>query len=327
MVLKAGKDRGQIGPSLRGLIYQYERYGQVVTSKWPKKRGKPRSEKQALAQYAFSEVCKAIKGTAAEIQMYHRENASGTPMLPRDTLMAALYGNGPTINLYGGKVIKPMANKYLASTVLDAIGWEYGALLFRGAETWDALPPGEPGQVLIQGNLGEPPFWGDAPGGGGMPKIYAPPFVANENGSSTSRVTWFQPAGVQTIKSISFVERLQAGQTCRVSIFLTDGNGVSYAMPVQEVLPFVGDGSHHFRTFELPAPLVLDEDCGVAVFLTVVQGTSTTAMACRRAQDGNAPVPMLWGFGAYTSTVKNPAVGSTFLPGTWGSTFIWVEFV
>lgn len=327
MALSDTLKRGIIGPSFKGAFYSYERNGKWVVAKWPKKPPAAKTENQRLSQEVFRQVCHAIKHTDAQIQTYHRENAKGTPMLPRDTLMAALYGNGPAIRFYSGEVIKPMSDKLMASTVLDAIGWGLGTLLVRGKDTWDALPPGEAGQVLIAGNAGEVPYWGEAPGGGGMPKTYAPPFIANAYDSNASRVTWFQPAGVQIIKSVSFVERLAVGRTCRLSIFLTDDSGVSYALPFQQELPFTGNGQAQFRRFELPEPLVLDADCGVAIVLTVVQGTTTTAMACRRAQAGNAPVPMLWGFGAYPSTVKNPAVGGTFLPSTWGSTYVWVEFL
>lgn len=164
MALSDYLKRGQIGPSFSRSFYQYERNGRWVTAKWPKPRGKPKSEKQALAQQAFSEVCKAIKRTASEIQMYHRENAKGTPMLPRDSMMAALYGNGPTLTYYSGKVIKPMANKLLASTVLDAIGWQEGDLLYRAGDTWEVLHRPDGHGVLLWDDGLKKPVWGDASG-------------------------------------------------------------------------------------------------------------------------------------------------------------------
>lgn len=164
MALSDYLERGQIGPSFSGAFYQYERNGRWITAKWPKKRGKPRSEKQKQAQQAFSEVCKAIKRTAAEIQMYHRENAKGTPMLPRDTMMAALYGNGPTLQHYDGRIIKPMANKLMSSTVLDAIGWQKGDILYRGDDTWDVLARPDGRGVLLWDEGTQRPVWGDASG-------------------------------------------------------------------------------------------------------------------------------------------------------------------
>lgn len=167
--------RGGIGPSLRGLIYQYERQGQWITSNWPRKRGKKATPKQKLAQEAFRGMMAAMKGTAAEIQTYHRLNAKGTPMLPRDTLMAALYGNGPTIVHYSGKVIKPMSNRIMSSTVLDALGWAPGTILFRGPELWEPLPQGLEGQVLTSQGESEMPVWvTPESGGGGGGSAYFP---------------------------------------------------------------------------------------------------------------------------------------------------------
>lgn len=167
MAISDDGKRGQIGPSLRGLIYQYERDGLWVTSKWPKKRGKVATTRQKQAQQAFKDCMTAMKMTAAPIQLFHRVAANGTPMLPRDTLMAALYGNGPTIPFYDGRVIKPMRNKVLSSTVLDALGWEVGTMLFRGPEYWEALPQGLAGQVLTSQGERQVPIWKTPEGGGG----------------------------------------------------------------------------------------------------------------------------------------------------------------
>lgn len=39
---------------------------------------------------------------------------------------------------------------------LDAIGSEPGSILVRGTDAWIALPPGDPGDVLIIGEGGLP---------------------------------------------------------------------------------------------------------------------------------------------------------------------------
>lgn len=167
MALSDTLKRGEVGASLKGQFYQYQRHGKWVTAKWPKKRGKPKSAAQSQAQKDFAAVCRAIKLTAAEVQMYARANAAGTPMLPRDAMMAALYGNGPTIRTYSGKVIKPMANALLASTVLDAIGWAKGDMLVRNDDRWEVLSPGLPGYVLQTNGPNELPTWVQPSGGGG----------------------------------------------------------------------------------------------------------------------------------------------------------------
>lgn len=167
MALSETLKRGEIGASLKGQFYQYQRHGKWVTANWPKKRGKAKSPAQLQAERDFASVCRAIKLTAAEVQMYARANAAGTPMLPRDAMMAALYGNGPTIRTYSGKVIKPMAYAMLSSTVLDAIGWAKGDMLVRKEDRWEVLAPGLPGYVLQTNGPNELPSWVQPSGGGG----------------------------------------------------------------------------------------------------------------------------------------------------------------
>lgn len=167
MALSDTLKRGEIGASLKGQFYQYQRHGKWVTAKWPKKRGKAKSAAQLQAEKDFAAVCRAIKLTAAEVQMYARANAHGTPMLPRDAMMAALYGNGPTIRTYSGKVIKPVANALLSSTVLDAIGWAKGDMLVRNDDRWEVLSPGFEGYILQTNGPGKLPTWVEPSGGGG----------------------------------------------------------------------------------------------------------------------------------------------------------------
>ena len=257
MALSDYLKRGQIGPSLKGQFYQYERNGRWVTAKWPKKRGKPRSEKQKLAQDMFADACRAMKRTASEIQMFHRENAKGTPMLPRDSLMAALYGNGPTLTHYNGKVVKPMSNKFLASTVLDAIGWAPGTLLYRGKDTWEVLPPGPDGSVLSFSEGLDAPAW-VAPGviGGARP-FHTVPYRASDAGNSTAKVNVYQFATLLTLKSVWIPHDTPNGQSLGLGVAFLDGDNKVTAdiWTFPDVFP--GDGNFRIDQFSLPVPITI----------------------------------------------------------------------
>ena len=274
MALSDTLKRGQIGPSLRGQFYQYQRNGKWVTAAWPKPRKKPPTPGQAAARKLFSDVCKAIKSSAGEIQSFHRANAMGTPMLPRDTLMAALYGNGPTIKTYDGKVIKPMANRYLASTVLDALAWEEGAMFFRGKEYWEPIPPGQDGQVLSYVAAEKKPMWIEA-GGGGMS---APAVTSVPTASGDSSTNWcgntMVMAEARTLRAMSWATESPAGYDNFVAVYFCDEPGYVTSEACAPVLSQKGAGGLQLMRHEFAVPINIpaDQNFVVLVGRTTNQG-------------------------------------------------------
>ena len=291
MALSDYLKRGQIGPSLKGQHYQYERNGRWVTAKWPKKRGPARSQKQKNAEIAFAEACFAMKRTASEIQMFHRENAKGTPMLPRDSLMAALYGNGPAIHFYNGKVIKPMANKYLASTVLDAIGWQPGMLLYRGPDTWEVVPPGGDGQVLAYSAELKRPQWEARSDGGAAKKAVYGAYETFPGGTQNVRGNAYMFAEALTLETVGFWGDYSSGdQVGLVIAFLGDDNVVDANI---HDFGFVYTAPGGVRYAEIPLPYAI-----------TIPAYERFAVATYRSKSSGAVANRTYQSSYYTSTVR-----------------------
>lgn len=149
------------GNSYRGRFYDYQVGDQTVAAAWPPKRPRFLTEDQRITQNLFIEACRAMKMMDAGIQNYARENAKGTPMLPRDSLLAALYGRGPKVVFNNGLVLRPMPTRINMSELLDNIAWKPGSMLFRGQDTWVQVEPGQYGQVLKYQSKREAPQWTD----------------------------------------------------------------------------------------------------------------------------------------------------------------------
>lgn len=166
-ILRDGK-RGKIGPSLRGQFYTYEKNGTWVMAAWPAKRtAKPTADLKA-SQDLFREACRAMKFTHSAFQVHARVSASGTPFLPRDALIAAMYGKGPTIYTQNGERRIPMASRLDMSMLLDNLAFKPGSLLIRNVNTWVGLDPSETGYVLTyDADQGEPIWSPPQTGGGG----------------------------------------------------------------------------------------------------------------------------------------------------------------
>lgn len=311
MALSETLKRGEIGASLKGQFYQYQRHGKWVTAKWPKKRGKAKSPAQLQAEKDFASVCRAIKLTAAEVQMYARANAAGTPMLPRDAMMAALYGNGPTIRTYSGKVIKPMAHKLLSSTVLDAIGWQEGDILYRSSDSWEVLRAGGPGQVLTMPELGKVPAWAP-PSGGGAPRRVMNPISASvpveTNITFGNSFYWYQEV---VIRRVGYVPYRNLGTAGTLTIATINNTWNIVDILAQKDFSKSGWSLNNLEFVDLDAPLVISPDQRVGIVFTCTEGTSSTREAARRGET--------WVVNASSFPVQGirlgvrPVIGSRFI--------------
>lgn len=304
--------RGQIGPSLRGLIYQYERNGAWITSKWPAPRGKKATKAQLEARHAFKSCMKAMKLTAANIQTVHRAAAAGTPMLPRDTLMAALYGNGPTMNFYNGEVLKPMSNRYMSSTVLDAIGWEPGSLLWRGADTWEVVPPGLEGQFLQSNGTDKAPGWVQPPTGEPSRIYQMAEFDTVNTRAYNTKGFWFQPIIDLELTAVLLKSFESASIQLDFRVWRLTSTGVILEMMAQHLnmIPFVSNP----QEIRIPLPLAVKLPAagfyGVTVSAHGKAGNYATKIASASAMAVTAPITRLHGWCVLAKEV--PLVGDTF---------------
>ena len=317
MAISDDGKRGQIGPSLRGLIYQYERSGLWVTSKWPKPRGKKTSPKQALAQEAFKQAMLAMKLTAPAIQTFHRIAARGTPMLPRDSLMAALYGNGPEIPLYSGKVIKPMANRILSSTVLDALGSDPGTILYRGPDLWEILPPGLDGQVLAYSEPEKRPVWIVPPEGGGGPPVVLCPSTRDGTGLYNVVGNLFCFTDEQSLKSMTWNTELTNGYNQRVGVAtLGAGNAIDAILYPQRVVATTS-GEYQQLTHQFDAPITIPAKKRFFVWVQYHESYGPVAIGTKYAANYMSNVMMFRAPTHYRAQIGTPSVGLNI---GWGST-------
>lgn len=158
MVIRTTFSRGNIGPSYKGRAYSYANEKGEITASWPSAPGKARSPLQAQNMELFRQACIAMKLMNPAFIKYAAENAKGKPMLPRDSLMAALYGKGPTIILNNGRVLRPMATRVDMSSVMDNIAWRKFSLLVRYDDLWEGLDPPDEYSVLVFDPI-EGPYW------------------------------------------------------------------------------------------------------------------------------------------------------------------------
>lgn len=98
------------------------------------------------------------------------------------------------------------------STQLDAISSTQGAVLYRGAAAWAALPPGTAGQFLQTQGAAADPVWAGASGGGNGLWWFNPP-LASDLGTAVSD---------GTVSGTSATDDADAGLVLQATIGATD---------------------------------------------------------------------------------------------------------
>jgi hypothetical protein len=164
--------------SERALPKRSRRWGELVFYKSPKwgyivKRVPrvPASSKRAIAFWTewLQWMNILYKYTAPEV-LIELKRQEGLFKLPaRDVFSSAMNGLLWVIEDESGRRWYSMAHRERISRSLDVFSQERGSLLVRGAEIWEPLLPGQPGDVLTITDQGVP---GWMPGGGGGGFIY-----------------------------------------------------------------------------------------------------------------------------------------------------------
>lgn len=312
-VIKATNKRGKVGPSLRGQFYSYEKDDGLILSQWPKPRGAAKSEAQLKAQELFTECCKAMKRMDGNFINYARLNSAGTPMLPRDALMAALYGRGPTMIFQDGTKRYSMASRVDMSQLLDNLADKDFMLLFRDdQDLWVGLPIGDNGDVLTVSPAGKP-SWARPAGGSGQSLSW---YLNNPASSATydnlaSAGINFVTVIPTTVKAAYFKIGPSVGRTWLAGVYKLNSSGLitevmdrtSFTVADPSVASTVyvefQDGIQ-FNAGEHVAILVTRTDATITSQTNIFGGT--TKQAC-------APMPKNWGYSHIASVL--PSVGET----------------
>lgn len=162
-------------PSLRKHLVVRVTQGKVVAQKWPAPRGKNRHPTNIFWSQWLAEADRAWKLQPAAFQIAATKAAEGGPLLPRDLFIAASRGRLWCLTTEDGTEIYPLAAAEDVTKSLDVLAQTPGTMLIRGSTLWQAVPPGELGQVLTW--VGAPAFaaWMGAVGGVALKgaRIYA----------------------------------------------------------------------------------------------------------------------------------------------------------
>jgi len=127
--------------------------------KWPRPRNRVTHPTTLAQMEKFRQANWLVKYAPAQIQQTHRDLVAGTQLLPRDMMIAAIYGRGLTWQIIGQRRRYPVAAKRDLSETLDILGAVAGDILVRGAESWYTTQAPDPGMLLYSGAPGTPPTW------------------------------------------------------------------------------------------------------------------------------------------------------------------------
>lgn len=190
------KSLGNIDPSATnskrsGFVLRDTRHGPVAAA-FPKKRGKATEGVQYFMQREFALAAEWASNPIAEELITAQFYAEGSPFVPRDFLISAMYGQAFEITMPDGTVLIPERDvNPSAQEILDQITNVVGSILYRAQIGWVGLAPSVNGYVLaLQNGL---PAWLPGAGfsGGG---VNVQLFTSNDS--------WSIPPGAQRVRFI-----------------------------------------------------------------------------------------------------------------------------
>jgi len=150
---------GRRTPQMGRTFYVRELRGQLIVSKWPRRRGRPTHPTTIAQNEKFKQANWLTKYASAAVQMTQRAIVEGTQMLPRDLMIAAMYGRGPYIDIPGPQRRYPIAAIQDLSDTLDILGAVPGSVLVRASGLWEVRTPGVAGYVLTAQTPPAPAAW------------------------------------------------------------------------------------------------------------------------------------------------------------------------
>lgn len=149
-------------PSLKhGVMVDVTRGAQRVRA-WPSKRGPAKTLEEAERREKWRKIQILTKYWPGFLQAQYAQAVKGTALLPRDLMTMVMYGRFCGIKWPDGRSIYPMTARQDISESLDILAQVPGSMLFRGADWWEAVPLGLPGQVLTINPAGDGISWEDS---------------------------------------------------------------------------------------------------------------------------------------------------------------------
>ncbi len=149
-------------------IYVKMLRGQLIACKWPRRRPRVTHPTTLAQMEKFRQANWLTKFAPAAVQMTHRKIVAGTQLLPRDLMIAAMYGRGLTWQINDHRRRYPVAAVQDLSDTLDLLGTLPGDIIARGPDGWRVSSPTQPGQVPMSQAAGLAPVWQTLTGGVGI---------------------------------------------------------------------------------------------------------------------------------------------------------------
>lgn len=198
--------------------------------RWPSPRPTRPTKAQAEAREKFRLVQRYVQYQAPDMQIQVRQAVQGTPLLPRDLLTSMMYNRLLYIVGTDGRKMYPMPARIDVSNSLDVLSQLPGSVLFRGTEFWEALGPGDPGQILAIGADGIP-FWATV-----EPEVTAGAqtinTLGNTNSAAFTNLATIGPTvtiltGASALVELSCITQNGAGGAANTAYMGFDVSGVS----------------------------------------------------------------------------------------------------
>lgn len=138
--------------------------GRTYFSSWPAPRGPAKSPAQQRAQDDFAGAVVIIKNMVGDAIDLAQLVSEGTPLMPRDFLMAQLFQRAFYFVLADGRKVFPMVARQDVSLLIDTLAQLQGDMLVRRNTFWEPLSPGDEAQVLTIAPDGTPAWMDPAAG-------------------------------------------------------------------------------------------------------------------------------------------------------------------
>lgn len=149
-------------PSLHGVAIIDEVRGALRIRPWPHPQGAHRSPNSQYWTNWLRAASYVYKFQPAKFQSQLQAATKGTVWMPRDIFISALRGRAWALKTEG-RTYYPMAAINDVSDLLNVIAQFPGMMLYRGANLWVPIEPGENGKILTYHDEETPPTWETLP--------------------------------------------------------------------------------------------------------------------------------------------------------------------
>lgn len=227
--------------------------------------------------------------TAAQIDA-SREAAKGTNLLPRDLLIAAMYGRLWAINVPGEGTFYSMAARQDVSDNLDVVAQFVGDVLVRGTDFWQAAAQGSPGDVLTQQAAGLPAAFLPTAGGGGGRSVTTVRWSTLDTGAEATKGWSFTPLFDTTVTAAVPRFTGESTETFEVQIWTFDGTKLLSKIATSDQLVNPPGGGDFFR-LDFAAQVSLAAGTTYIALLVRVSGLGTDVLRANRGLPLEGPGP------------------------------------